>query len=104
SANSSTNAHSLKDVEEVYYVVKGSGSLTINGSKTAVKADDAFYGQVGETLILSNEGNEDLEVLVIGVATKSRTPKAMVLQMDFVVAKENAEAFEKMYHSIYVPA
>ena len=28
----------------------------------------------------------------------------MALQMDFVVPKENAEAFEKMYHSIYVPA
>jgi antibiotic biosynthesis monooxygenase (ABM) superfamily enzyme len=28
----------------------------------------------------------------------------MVLQMDFVVLKENSEAFEKMYHSIYVPA
>ena len=28
----------------------------------------------------------------------------MVLQMDFVVPKENAEAFEKMYTSIYVPA
>ena len=28
----------------------------------------------------------------------------MVLQMDFVVAKENAEAFEKMYRSSYVPA
>jgi hypothetical protein len=28
----------------------------------------------------------------------------MVLQMDFVVPKENSEAFEKMYHSIYVPA
>ena len=24
--------------------------------------------------------------------------------MDFIVAKENAEAFEKMYYSIYVPA
>ncbi|HEX7014714.1 MAG TPA: cupin domain-containing protein, partial [Cyclobacteriaceae bacterium] len=105
SANSSTDAHSLKGVEEVYYVIKGSGSLTINGSKTTVKADDAFYGKLGETLILSNEGKDDLEVLVIGVAAKSRTaPEAMVLQMDFVVAKENAEAFEKMYHSIYVPA
>ena len=26
------------------------------------------------------------------------------LQMDFVVPWENAEAFEKMYYSIYVPA
>ena len=31
-------------------------------------------------------------------------PKAIALQMDFVVPKENATAFEKMYHSIYVPA
>ncbi|HEX6845847.1 MAG TPA: hypothetical protein VF144_02660, partial [Chitinophagaceae bacterium] len=31
-------------------------------------------------------------------------PKAILLQMDFVVPKENGEAFEKMYHSIYVPA
>lgn len=92
----------------MYYVVKGSGSLTLNGSKTAVKADDTFYGKLGETLSLSNDGNDDLEVLVIGVAAKTRIasgePKAMVLQMDFVVPKENAEAFEKMYHSIYVPA
>ena len=28
----------------------------------------------------------------------------MALQMDFIVAKENAEAFEKMYYSVYVPA
>ncbi|HLT79931.1 MAG TPA: cupin domain-containing protein [Cyclobacteriaceae bacterium] len=107
-ANSSTGVRMLNDVEEVYYVVKGSGSLTLNGSKTAVKADDTFYGKLGETLSLSNDGNDDLEVLVIGVAAKTRIasgePKAMVLQMDFVVPKENAEAFEKMYHSIYVPA
>ena len=28
----------------------------------------------------------------------------MALQMDFIVPKENAEAFEKMYYSVYVPA
>jgi heme-degrading monooxygenase HmoA len=54
-------------------------------------------------------------LLVIGVATAKQNttarlssaparPKAMALQMDFVVPKENAEAFEKMYASIYVPA
>jgi mannose-6-phosphate isomerase-like protein (cupin superfamily) len=31
-------------------------------------------------------------------------PKPMLLQMDFVVTKANAAAFEKMYTSIYVPA
>ena len=28
----------------------------------------------------------------------------MVLEMDFVVEKKNAQAFEEMYYSIYVPA
>ncbi|MEY3186824.1 MAG: hypothetical protein RL675_648, partial [Bacteroidota bacterium] len=55
-----------------------------------------------------------LELLVIGVAVSNEKkqssikfplkPKAMALQMDFIVPKENVEAFEKMYHSIYVPA
>jgi heme-degrading monooxygenase HmoA len=31
-------------------------------------------------------------------------PKAMVLQMDFIVPKENIATFEKTYYSIYVPA
>ncbi|PJJ83573.1 cupin domain-containing protein [Mucilaginibacter auburnensis] len=31
-------------------------------------------------------------------------PKAMLLQMDFVVEAQNAEAFEKMYTNVYVPA
>lgn len=114
SANNTTGPREMEGVEEVYYVVKGSGSLTINDAKTTVQADDTFYGKLGETLTLSNNGQDDLEILVIGVAPGKRTnrnvavsseqPKAMVLQMDFVVAKENAEAFEKMYRSIYVPA
>ncbi len=63
---------------------------------------------------MSNDGKDDLEVLVIGIAAskqKSRNilkplekPKAMALQMDFVVDKKNSDAFEKMYYSIYVPA
>ena len=31
-------------------------------------------------------------------------PKAMALQMDFVVTEANAEKFEKMYTNVYVPA
>lgn len=104
-----------KGVEEVYYVIKGSGSASNNpDSVFAVKADDAFYGLFGENIMLSNNGKEDLELLVIGVATSKQKltgnnqsagkAKAIVLQMDFEVTKANAEAFEKMYTSIYVPA
>lgn len=37
-------------------------------------------------------------------ATVAAGPKAMALQMDFVVTQENAEKFENMYTNVYVPA
>lgn len=110
-AGSTAGPRQLEGIEEVYYVVKGSGAIAIGNETAAIKADDAFYGSLGEAIKISNNGNEDLELLVIGVAASKQKntrplaqPKAMVLQMDFVVTKENAAAFEKMYTSIYVPA
>ncbi len=113
-AGSAAGPHPLEGVEAVFYVIKGSGTVTINDEKGSVKADDAFFGALGEKISIANNGNGDLELLVIGIAASKQkslsitkplsTPKAMVLQMDFIVDKENAEAFEKMYYSIYVPA
>jgi mannose-6-phosphate isomerase-like protein (cupin superfamily)/heme-degrading monooxygenase HmoA len=105
----------LEGIEEVYYVIKGSGTIGVGSETTAITADDAFYGLLGEKLSFTNSGKDDLELLVIGIATSKQQkdpnnlqpfakPKATALQMDFVVTKENAEAFEKMYTSIYVPA
>lgn len=104
----------LEGIEEVYYVINGSGTLTADSSTKPIVADDSFTGLLDETLTISNSGTEDLELLVIGIsanpknesiqAQPSSKPKAMALQMDFVVLKENSEAFEKMYNSIYVPA
>lgn len=104
----------LEGIEEVYYVMNGSGMLSVNGDSTAINADDAFPVLLGETMKLTNSGSTELELLVIGVAVSRNKgleikkpltkPKAMALQMDFVVTKENSEAFEKMYYSIYVPA
>jgi mannose-6-phosphate isomerase-like protein (cupin superfamily) len=110
----STAKRQLEGVEEVYYVVKGLGTIGINSDSAAIKPDDAFYSSLGERITIANNGNDDLELLVIGIATSkqkdpnrlntSAKPKATVLQMDFIVPKENAEAFEKMYTFIYVPA
>ncbi|MFC4094939.1 cupin domain-containing protein [Euzebyella saccharophila] len=104
----------LSGVEEVYYVIKGSGEVSVNGKSTAIKQDDSFYGLMGETISWKSTDNESLELLVIGITPSKEkdfeitgtpsTPKAMALQMDFVVEKENARKFEEMYHSIYVPA
>jgi mannose-6-phosphate isomerase-like protein (cupin superfamily)/heme-degrading monooxygenase HmoA len=112
-AGSAAGPRQLEGFEEVYYVIKGSGIIGIGADTTSVKADNAFYGLLGEKLNFTNSGKDDLELLVIGIATSKQqkfatqvrlNSKAMVLQMDFVVAKENADAFEKMYSSIYVPA
>lgn len=110
----SATPRKLEGIEEVYYVIKGKGTLAIKKDKSNFKSDDAFYGRLGETLTLSNDGTEDLELLVIGIAPSKQKglaiakplaqPKAIALQMDFIVARENAAAFEKMYYSVYVPA
>lgn len=112
---SAAGPRQLEGFEEVYYVIKGSGIIGIGADAASLKADDAFYGLLGEKLNFTNNGKGDLELLVIGIAASKQQknpdnlkqaskPKAIVLQMDFVVPKENSEAFEKMYHSIYVPA
>lgn len=114
--------------EEIYYVVNGSGTVDINGKTQPLAQDDAFYGLLGEKISIAATG-EDLELLVVCIAAdKSRMPaqrpfgfggpggpvgtaaaapgqpKAMSLQMDFVVEAKNAEAFENMYKNVYVPA
>jgi mannose-6-phosphate isomerase-like protein (cupin superfamily) len=104
----------LEGIEEVYYVLKGSGSVGIGSEKQSFKKDDVFYGMLGENLTINSDSGSELELLVIGVAASKQKmmaitkplikPKAIGLQMDFVVPKVNAEAFEKMYYSIYVPA
>ncbi|MGZ5221451.1 MAG: cupin domain-containing protein [Chitinophagaceae bacterium] len=113
-ADSTSGPRQLEGIEEVYYVIKGAGTVSINNEVAGVKANDVFYGKLGEKITISAAGKEGLELLVIGItASKEKglnlsmpllTPKAMALQMDFIVPKENAAAFEKVYYSVYVPA
>nr|WP_321411205.1 cupin domain-containing protein [uncultured Allomuricauda sp.] len=113
-SGSKTEKRQLEGVEEVYYVMNGTGSVTVGSETVNVGKDDSFYAGLGEEISWSSTGGDDLEILVIGIAGSKddgmaiarplEKPKAMVLQMDFVVDKENAAAFEKMYYSIYVPA
>jgi mannose-6-phosphate isomerase-like protein (cupin superfamily) len=107
-AGGSGGPRQMEGIEEIYYVMSGSGTVTVNGDSMTIKADDAFPVLLGETMKLTNTGNTELELLVVGVSpTKNKAlaaPKGIALQMDFTVAKENSEAFEKMFHSIYVPA
>lgn len=110
-AGKSIGPRQLLGAEEVCYVISGSGSLQRGSATRPLVIDDAFTGLLGETITLTNNGADDLVLLVVGISASPEKdikplsrPKAMALQMDFVVTKENSEAFEKMYYAIYVPA
>lgn len=113
-AGSQNVSRKLEGFEEVYYVTKGKGKVGLGNETEHFKSHDAFWGALGESLSFTNDGTEDLEILVIGIAAPKQKslaitkpliePKAMALQMEFVVDRENAQAFEEMYYSIYVPA
>ena len=113
-SGSKTEKYQLEGVEEVYYVMNGNGSVTVGSESANIKKDDSFHAGLGEEISWSSSGSDNLELLVIGIAASKDSglaiakplnkPKAMALQMDFVVDKENSTAFEKMYNSIYVPA
>ncbi|MBZ5618027.1 MAG: cupin domain-containing protein [Acidobacteriia bacterium] len=72
----STGMHLHREVAEVYYVVKGAGTITVAGgggrgaaAETAsIKEGDAIPIQLSETHSVENKGSEPLEFLIIGVA------------------------------------
>ncbi len=75
----SFGAHLHREVAEVYYVMKGSGTFTTGamGGRGAapetapIKEGDAIPVQLNETHSAANTGNEPLEFLVIGVSRDS---------------------------------
>ena len=56
------------DFGEAYYVLAGSGTVSVAAESAAVKTGDAVPVRVGEKSLFTNTGAEPLELLVIGVA------------------------------------
>lgn len=67
-AGSSVGPEKLVDMSEVYYVVAGSGSITVDSESTPIRAGDAIAVDVHQSKSLEAEGSAGLELLVIGVA------------------------------------
>jgi mannose-6-phosphate isomerase-like protein (cupin superfamily) len=60
-----------ESVGEAYYVLAGTGVLTIKGpaaETAALRAGDALAIRMGETSLFTNTGQEPLELFVMGVA------------------------------------
>ena len=73
SPGASVGPHMHHEVAEVYYVMKGSGTVTVGGgrggSETAsIKEGDAVPIQLSDVHSFENTGSEPLEFMIVGVA------------------------------------
>ena len=57
-------------VEELYYVLNGSGSVTVEGESAPFKKDDGLAILLNDVHSLENTGTTDLEILIVGAATE----------------------------------
>jgi mannose-6-phosphate isomerase-like protein (cupin superfamily) len=75
--NTSAGSHLHREVAEVYYVMKGTGSVTMSrgqGSSpetATIHAGDAVPVQLNEAHSFENTGSEPLEFMIIGVSRDS---------------------------------
>ena len=59
--------HQHNCIEEIYYVMAGSGYMTVNDTTWEISAGDAAGCRRGESHGLYNHSNEDLEIFVLQV-------------------------------------
>lgn len=64
----STGERKLVDQEEVYYVKSGVGVVQLSGQQATIQDGDAIPVRLNEALSLANSSDDDLELLVIGIA------------------------------------
>jgi len=54
----------LQETDEVYYMLSGSGKMTINGKEFAVKSGDAILTRSGNSHGLVQTGEGDLSIII----------------------------------------
>lgn len=66
----SEGRHRHNGVEEVYYVMEGSGEVQVNEQTAAIRKGDAVPVHLGEVHAFRNNGDQDLELMIIGIAAQ----------------------------------
>jgi mannose-6-phosphate isomerase-like protein (cupin superfamily) len=69
-AGASEGLHRHAGVEEVYYVINGSGEVSVGGETAAIQKGDAVPLQLNDTHAFRNTGNDDLEFMILGIAAQ----------------------------------
>jgi mannose-6-phosphate isomerase-like protein (cupin superfamily) len=68
SQGSSDGRHRHEGVEEFYYIVSGEGTFQLNNESVTVKAGDAVPVFLNEVHSVENQGTDDLEIMIVGIA------------------------------------
>lgn len=58
-----TTGHAHDDMEEVYYVLSGTGKMIVGDDEFPIKGGDAFYVPFGEYHVTYNTGIQPLAIL-----------------------------------------
>jgi mannose-6-phosphate isomerase-like protein (cupin superfamily) len=67
------------DMAEVYYVMSGDGTATIDGETVAIHAGDAVPAALGESRAFAATGKTQLEFMIIGISRDFETKKTYML-------------------------
>ncbi|KAK5152730.1 hypothetical protein LTS14_008264 [Recurvomyces mirabilis] len=74
----SIGPQTLSDLTEVYYVMSGTGEVTIDDQTNQIKVGDAIPVDLSQTMSVRASEQEQLELLVVGVAKDMATKAAMM--------------------------
>ncbi|WP_085833925.1 cupin domain-containing protein [Clostridium merdae] len=64
-----TPDHKHSNIDEVFYVISGEGTITIEGEEILVKEKDIIFSPNGETHGFNNTGSDNWVVLQIKIDT-----------------------------------
>jgi mannose-6-phosphate isomerase-like protein (cupin superfamily) len=69
----SIGEHVHEETEEIYFILSGVGTMSLDGTQREVRAGDAVLTQPIARHGIRNSGPSDLELLIVEVATSSST-------------------------------
>ena len=69
-AGASDGVHRHQFVEEIYYVLNGSGEVQVNGETAHLQKGDAVPVLLDEAHSFSADGDQGLEFMILGISTQ----------------------------------
>ena len=68
------------DMSEMYYVIAGAGTVTVNAERAEIRSGDAIAIDLRQAKSIGNEGAAPLELMVVGVARDMAAKTALLTQ------------------------